>query len=171
MGMIIGINQINALADGSTFRDKVLHWVVSMGITVDEINAFRKAVIDGNPDIINLTSTVPVTWLNGQNCSYTENADCTVSTNANYLITEKLPVEYGKTYTLETTKALPGGTGFYFIGINANNIVTERINPLGDNSTKSWSWTPTKSSTVALRIRTYSSNHDIFATCKELKVS
>jgi protein-tyrosine phosphatase len=48
------IPMINALTVGSTFRDKVLYWVASMGFTVAEINAFRKAMIDGTPDIISL---------------------------------------------------------------------------------------------------------------------
>lgn len=47
------INQINALA-GSTFRDKVVGWVASLGFTADEINAYRTAMIDGTPDTITL---------------------------------------------------------------------------------------------------------------------
>lgn len=47
------INQINALT-GSTFRDKVINWVASMGFTADEINAYRTAMIDGTPSIISL---------------------------------------------------------------------------------------------------------------------
>ena len=47
------INQINALT-GSTFRDKVINWVASLGFTADEINAYRAAMIDGNPDTITL---------------------------------------------------------------------------------------------------------------------
>lgn len=48
------INQINALSVGTTFRDKVLNWVASLGFTVDEINAFRSAMINGTPDTITL---------------------------------------------------------------------------------------------------------------------
>ena len=47
------INQINALT-GSTFRDKVIGWVASLGFTADEINAYRAAMIDGTPDTITL---------------------------------------------------------------------------------------------------------------------
>lgn len=45
------INQINALP-GSTFRDKVVGWVATMGFTVAEINAFRAAMIDGTPETV-----------------------------------------------------------------------------------------------------------------------
>lgn len=45
------INQINALT-GSTFRDKVINWVASLGFTADEINAYRTAMIDGTPNVV-----------------------------------------------------------------------------------------------------------------------
>lgn len=48
------INSINALTVGTTFRDKVINWVASMGFTADEINAFRAAMIDGTPETIAL---------------------------------------------------------------------------------------------------------------------
>lgn len=43
------INAINAL-DGDSFRDKCVNFVVQLGFTSDEINAYRQAMIDGNPD-------------------------------------------------------------------------------------------------------------------------
>lgn len=45
------INQINALP-GSTFRDKVVGWVATLGFTAAEINAFRAAMIDGAPETV-----------------------------------------------------------------------------------------------------------------------
>lgn len=45
------INQINALP-GSTFRDKVVGWVATLGFTAAEINAFRAAMIDGTPGTV-----------------------------------------------------------------------------------------------------------------------
>lgn len=45
------INQINALT-GSTFRDKVVGWVATLGFTAAEINAFRAAMIDGTPETV-----------------------------------------------------------------------------------------------------------------------
>lgn len=46
------INAINALTVGTTFRDKVINWVASMGFTAAEINAFRAAMIDGTPETV-----------------------------------------------------------------------------------------------------------------------
>lgn len=48
------ITQINNLSVGNSFRDKVLNWVASLGFTVEEINSFRNAMIDGTPDTITL---------------------------------------------------------------------------------------------------------------------
>lgn len=42
------INYLNAYA-GTTFRDKVINFMVSCGITIEKINAFRAAMIDGAP--------------------------------------------------------------------------------------------------------------------------
>lgn len=46
------IDAINALTVGTTFRDKVINWVASLGFTADEINAFRAAMIDGTPETV-----------------------------------------------------------------------------------------------------------------------
>lgn len=46
------IGEINALTVGSTFRDKVVNWVASLGFTAEEINAFRSAMIDGTPETV-----------------------------------------------------------------------------------------------------------------------
>ena len=50
------IAQIEALS-GSTFRDKCVNFVVGLGFTADDINAFRAAMIDGEP--ATLTPTIP----------------------------------------------------------------------------------------------------------------
>lgn len=45
------ISQINA-RPGSTFRDKCVNFVASLGFTAAEINAFRAAMIDGTPETV-----------------------------------------------------------------------------------------------------------------------
>lgn len=45
------ISQINDLS-GSTFRDKCVNFVASLGFTAAEINAFRAAMIDGTPGAV-----------------------------------------------------------------------------------------------------------------------
>lgn len=42
------INYLSTYA-GATFRDKVVNFMVSCGITIEKINAFRAAMIDGTP--------------------------------------------------------------------------------------------------------------------------
>lgn len=46
------INEIEALTVGTTFRDKVINWVASLGFTPEKINAFRSAMIDGTPETV-----------------------------------------------------------------------------------------------------------------------
>ncbi len=61
------ITQITNLTTGTTFRDKVLNWVATLGFTVEEINEFRRSMIDGTPDTIALniaTYTVTNTLTN-----------------------------------------------------------------------------------------------------------
>lgn len=43
------INSFSSFS-GDTFRDKVVSWVLSLGITIEIINAFRSAMIDGTPE-------------------------------------------------------------------------------------------------------------------------
>lgn len=45
------INQINA-KEGNSFRDKVVNFVLSLGISVNDINRFRAVMIDGTPEIL-----------------------------------------------------------------------------------------------------------------------
>ena len=37
---------------GDTMRDKVVGWAVSNGVSIDKINAFRAAMIDGDPELL-----------------------------------------------------------------------------------------------------------------------
>lgn len=50
------IEEINALTVGETFRDRVVNWVGSLGFKADDINAFRRAMIDGEPEDIIIES-------------------------------------------------------------------------------------------------------------------
>lgn len=45
------ITEINAKS-GNTFRDKVVSFVLELGFTIDEINAFRAAMINGTPEVL-----------------------------------------------------------------------------------------------------------------------
>lgn len=37
---------------GDTMRDRVISWALSIGISIDKINAFRQAMIDGEPELL-----------------------------------------------------------------------------------------------------------------------
>lgn len=50
------INAVNAYA-GDNFRDKCISFVAQLGFTADEINTYRKAMIDGEPDEIVLNTS------------------------------------------------------------------------------------------------------------------
>lgn len=45
------VQYINTM-DGETYRDKAVSWFILAGFTIDEINAFRHAMIDGNPETV-----------------------------------------------------------------------------------------------------------------------
>jgi hypothetical protein len=69
------INEINALGPGNTMRDKVVNWLGNtLGFTADEINAFRRAMIDGTPEdvvveeplIRNLADPTSSDWIRGK---------------------------------------------------------------------------------------------------------
>ena len=71
------IGEINALTVGTTFRDKVVNWVASLGFTAAEINAFRAAMIDGTPETVTpgiATYTVTNALTNAASNNSTTNA-------------------------------------------------------------------------------------------------
>lgn len=72
------INQITALTAGTTFRDKVLNWVASLGFTVAEINAFRTAMIDGTPNTITLDIDTFTISKSGENVIF-DNDESTIA--------------------------------------------------------------------------------------------
>lgn len=53
------ITEITSISVGATLRDKVINWVGYLGFTAAEINAFRKAMIDGTPGDIVIEEYMP----------------------------------------------------------------------------------------------------------------
>ncbi len=97
------IGQINALS-GSTFRDKCVTFALSVGITIDEINAYRAAMIDGTPEVLHAPTVNITNALT--NCS-TNNAAATIEQSKSYSAT--ITADSG--YTLEgaTVSVTMGG--------------------------------------------------------------
>ena len=77
------IAQIEALS-GNTFRDKCVSFVVSLGFTAAEINAYRNAMINGTPEAI-VAQTYSVTN-NLTNCT-TNNSTTQAGVNESYTAT------------------------------------------------------------------------------------
>lgn len=65
-GLISGFNAYT----GSTFRDKVIHFVASLGFTADEINAFRANMIDGTPETVTLNIDTYTITKSGSHVTY-----------------------------------------------------------------------------------------------------
>ena len=98
------INQINALT-GSTFRDKVINWVASLGFTAEEINAYRAAMIDGTPEAISL-NVETYTIVNSIGEVDTDNTATSVNQYQPYAAELTAP----KGYAFKNIKVTMGGT-------------------------------------------------------------
>ena len=101
----------------------------------------------------NTTTTVPVTYLGGKACTYNVGSACTVSESSAYFITEEIPVEYGKTYTLECEPT--ADSTFRWIGVDDDDVVTEVVTSTITQTNHTASWTPTQQTTTGLRLRGY----------------
>ena len=114
--------------------------------------------------------TVPVTIISGYKCNYTVGQDIGVIAESSYAISEEIPVEYGKTYTMEYN-ANAKDFGVRFVGYNNDGIVTEsqNITP-GSAGNHTAEWTPTVATTTKMRLRGYATSLPI-AGITELKVS
>lgn len=100
--------------------------------------------------------TLPIVWLDGYTCSYTVGAVCTPSAAAAYYITELIPVQYGKAYTLNLQDAASSPP--QWVGVDSSGYVTETAT--FSTGSKQFVWTPSQETTVGLRLRGY---HDAFA--------
>lgn len=97
------VNYIGTM-EGNTWRDKMVNWAQRIGITIDEINALRAAMIDGTPDV--LTSTVTA-------CSVT-NALTNAATNNSATATAryqpyKAKIAAANGYAISSVKVKMGG--------------------------------------------------------------
>lgn len=90
---------------GNNMRDKVVNWALTIGITIEKINAFRQAMIDGTPatlsgDVGSATVTRAITGASSDN---------TANTNAMYQpYTAKITPDDGKVIT--AVQITMGGT-------------------------------------------------------------
>jgi hypothetical protein len=115
------INIINSYS-GATFRDKAVNYMVSCGITIEKINAFRAAMINGTPDILTAdinTYTVTKTLTN-----ITTDNNATSAKQYQPYIAKILPDD-GK--IIENVKVTMGGTDITSAVFDGNVTVLRRV--------------------------------------------
>lgn len=114
------INIINSYS-GATFRDKAVNYMVSCGITIEKINAFRAAMINGTPDILTAdinTYTVTKTLTN-----ITTDNNATSAKQYQPYIAKILPTD-GK--IIESIKITMGGTDITKTVFDGNTTILRR---------------------------------------------
>ena len=92
----IGLISAFAGYTGSSLRDRVVNWALTIGIPIERINAFRAAMIDGTPSVLtDSVGTVNITkTLSGAS------TDNTANTNAKYQpYTAEITPDRGKVIT------------------------------------------------------------------------
>lgn len=110
------IDQLLALS-GSTIRDKTVTFVLSLGFTAAEINAYRHAMIDGTPaDITGPTYTITNTL---SNCASSNSAE---SIGINESFTANITANSGYTLDGATVSITMGGTDITATAYNGGAI-------------------------------------------------
>lgn len=128
----------------NTFRNRWISFVLSCGISIDKINAFRAACIDGTPDIINVTVptyTITNTLSNITNSNAAQSVDeyhsyvATLTANNGYAISSVSITMAGadaSQYYSNGTINIPSVTGNIIIAATATEIVRENLLTMND---------------------------------------
>ena len=114
------INIINSYS-GATFRDKAVNYMVSCGITIEKINAFRAAMINGTPDI--LTADINTYTVTNTLTNITTDNDATSAKQYQPYIAKILPND-GK--IIESVRVTMGGTDITSTVFNGNTTILRR---------------------------------------------
>lgn len=146
------IGEIGAIASGLSFRDSVVHWVVnSLGFTIDEINEFRRGMIDGNPENIVIGGVYSVTHnLSNVVCSNMATSvavgspfNATITANDGYTLSEVVATMGGNVIPVTNgVIAISSVTGDIVITATATETPTEPSTPetnnLADPTSDDW---------------------------------
>ena len=129
------------LANGLTdsFRNRWVSFALSCGISIDKINAFRSACIDGTPDVITVIVPTYTISKSGNNVTFDnqiaevqENQPYSVGVTANsgYTI-DSVTITMGGTdvsgYYSDGTISIPNVTGNIVINVTASAVVRENL--------------------------------------------
>lgn len=137
MAAVNAVPLANGLSD--SFRNRWVSFVLSCGISIDKINAFRAACIDGTPDTITVIILSYTVTKNGNNVTFDnqiaevqENQPYSVGVTANsgYTI-DSVTITMGGTdvsgYYSDGTISIPSVTGNIVINVTAVEIVRENL--------------------------------------------
>lgn len=110
---------------------------------------------------------LPIVWKDGYTCPYSVGSACTVSAAEGYYTTELIPVQYGKSYTLNLSAAASSPPRW--VGVDAAGKVTETAS--FSSGSKQFVWTPSQENTVGLRFRGYHNSFGEVSDATELVVT
>lgn len=137
MAAVNAVPLANGLTD--SFRNRWVSFVLSCGISVDKINAFRVACIDGTPDTITVIIPTYTVTKNGNNVTFDnqiaeveENQPYSVGVTANsgYAI-DSVTITMGGAdvsgYYSDGTISIPNVTGNIVIAVATSAVVRENL--------------------------------------------
>lgn len=129
---------------GSTFRDKVINYLAQCGISIDKINEFRKAVIDGTPsnvtadiDTFQITKTLNQSTIDNSINSIYENQpfEAEIKANNGHVI-EDIVVTMGGVDITKDVVSIPYGSNSSSGETLTKHNVTLTLNEATSNNTQ-----------------------------------
>ena len=116
---------------GESDNEKVIAWAVASGITIDEINAFRKAMVNGSPEILSIPVILKITK-QPQSATVQAGSSATVSVEATgeeltYLW--QMSTDAGSTWTnttFTTATATVDSISVAYNGIQMRCVITDK---------------------------------------------
>lgn len=137
MAAVNAVPLANGLSD--SFRNRWVSFVLSCGISIDKINAFRAACIDGTPDMITVVIPTYTVTKNGANVTFDNQISeveeyqpysVGVTANSGYAI-DSVTITMGgadvSRYYSDGTISIPNVTGNIVITVTAVEIVRENL--------------------------------------------
>jgi len=121
---------INSLS-GSTFTDKIVRWYLNAGFSIEELNAFRKAAIDGTPSTLtapavtySVTNTLTQCTTNNSATSALENTSysATITANSGYAL-DSVTVKMGG---VDITSTSVSGGKITIASVTGNIVITAK---------------------------------------------
>ena len=117
IGLKQNFNDIPLLGGLSdSFRNRCISFALSLGISIDKINAFRAAMIEGTPEVIVLLGTYSITK-SGENCTF-DNSVSEVQEGASFTV----GVAANSGYVISGITVTMGGADVTSSAVSGNQI-------------------------------------------------